>query len=141
MLDIRTSTVIGSNPVFTRRLYLPALSRLGIHRGMNPQIRTYMTKELKRFPLHWAVFKNNFWAADKLLDRGYTAADETDDGQTPLHVAAEAGLPGMCRFLLKNGADINALDNFGGTPLHAASACQNDVSVIRLLVKKEPTPF
>lgn len=126
---------------FARRLYLPRLARLHIHRGMNPQIRAFMTKELKRFPLHWAVFQNDYWTADKLLDGGCTVADETDDGQTPLHVAAEAGLPGMCRFLLKNGAEVNAPDNFGGTPLHAAAACQSGVRVVRLLVKKGADPF
>ena len=56
-------------------------------------------------------------------------------GITPLHIAAECGLDSMCRHLLKCGARIDARDNFGGTPLHAAAACQSGVKVIKTLVE------
>lgn len=103
--------------------------------GVNPPIVEFLTTELNRFPLHQAVFKNDFHAVDKLLKQSYTLDMETDDGQTPLHIAAECGLEEMCRHLLKCGARIDARDNFGGTPLHAAAACQSGVKVIKTLVE------
>ena len=103
--------------------------------GVTPPIVEFLSTELNRFPLHQAVFQNDFHAVDKLLKQSYRLDMETDDGQTPLHIAAECGLDSMCRHLLKRGASINKLDNFGGTPLHAAAACQSGVKVIKTLVE------
>ena len=121
---------------FALPVILRMAGRIDLHRGVNPEIVSFLAKELQHFPLHQAVFYNDFSAADRLLDQGYTIAHETDDGQTPLHVAAECGLAAMCKFLLKNSAEVDALDNFGGSPLHAAAACQSGVAVIRILVEK-----
>ncbi len=106
-----------------------------LYHGVNPSIVAFLTTELKRFPLHQAVFQNDFETVEKLLQSGASLSQETDDGQTPLHIAAECGLCAMCRLLLKRGADIRTLDNFGGTPLHAAAACQSGVKVIKLLLQ------
>ena len=46
-----------------------------------------------------------------------------------------------CRFLLENGAEINAPDGFGGSPLHAAAACQSQTRVIKLLLKYGANPL
>ena len=110
-------------PVRKKRLY----------HGVNPPIVEFLTTELNRFPLHRAVFQNDFRAVSRLLKESPSLKTETDDGQTPLHIAAECGLETMCKYLIKRGADVNALDNFGGTPLHAAAACQNGVKVIKIL--------
>ncbi|WP_428056576.1 ankyrin repeat domain-containing protein [Candidatus Avelusimicrobium alvi] len=91
---------------------------------------------LNRHPLHYAVFKNDFNTVNRLLGEGASPRQTMADGQTPLHVAAECGLAAMCKFLLKNSAEVDALDNFGGSPLHAAAACQSGVAVIRILVEK-----
>lgn len=119
-----------------RRPFLNWWRKQGLYKGVNQPIVAFLSTELNRFPLHQAVFRNDFTLADQLLDQGYTVAHETDDGQTPLHVAAECGLAAMCKFLLKNSAEVDALDNFGGSPLHAAAACQSGVAVIRILVEK-----
>ena len=125
---------------FTRPILMRMLWRVGLHRGVNAEIIEFLSKELQRFPLHQAVFWNDFYTADKLLDQDYTVAHETDDGQTPLHIAAECNQPAMCLFLLRNGAEIDALDNFGGSPLHAAAACQSKTRVIRLLLRHGANP-
>ena len=45
-----------------------------------------------------------------LLERGADPnAAKTEDGFTPLHVAAEWGRIGVVRVLLAHGADVNAL--------------------------------
>lgn len=103
--------------------------------GVNPPIIEFLSTELNRFPLHQAVFKNDFSAVERLLKEGSSLSEETDDGQTPLHIAAECGLHYMCRLLIKRGVEIDALDNFGGTALHAAAACQSGVKVIKVLLK------
>ena len=125
---------------FARPVLMRMVWRIGLHKGVNPEIIQFLHKELQRFPLHQAVFLNDFYTADKLLDQGYTVAHETDDGQTPLHIAAECNQPAMCLFLIKNGAEVDALDNFGGSPLHAAAACQSQVRVIKLLLKYGANP-
>lgn len=106
-----------------------------LYAGVKKPIVEFLTTELKRFPLHQAVFQNDFSAVQRLLQEGHSIEEETDDGQTVLHIAAECGLEEMCRFVIKHGVKVNALDNFGGTALHAASACQSGVGVIRVLIE------
>ena len=126
---------------FSRPVFMRFFWRWNLHKDVNPEIVSFLTKELQRFPLHQAVFYNDFYTVDNLLDQGYTVAHETDDGQTPLHIAAECNQPAMCRFLLKNGAEIDVLDNFGGSALHAAAACQSNPRVIKLLIKHGANPL
>ena len=109
--------------------------RQALYAGVKKPIVEFLTTELKRFPLHQAVFQNDFSAVQRLLQEGHSIEEETDDGQTVLHIAAECGLEEMCRFVIKHGVKANALDNFGGTALHAASACQSGVGVIRVLIE------
>lgn len=85
-------------------------------------------------PLHYAVFKNDFNAVNRLLGEGASPCQAMADGQTPLHVAAECNLPRMCELLLKQGAQVNAPDSFSGTPLHTAVAFQTDLEVVKILV-------
>lgn len=50
------------------------------------------------------------------------------ENQTPLHLAAEGGLLDVIRVLLNRGADINARDNRGRTPLFRAITWTNYVA-------------
>ena len=52
---------------------------------------------------------------------------------TWLHRAAESGHEGVVLLLLKNGADIAARDNKGGTVLHGAVSNDRE-AVVRLLL-------
>lgn len=56
-----------------------------------------------------------FMATDRRL-----ASAVNDHGETPLHVAAERNLPNIIEVLLASGADANARDRLGNTPLHSA---------------------
>ena len=54
---------------------------------------------------------------------------------TPLHIAAEKGNTKMVSFLVDNGADLIAKDNYRFTPLHLA-ASEGSVNSVELLIKK-----
>ena len=72
----------------------------------------------------------------KLLQQGMKV-DQTRErnGDTALHVAVRYGQLDTIKFLLKNGADINAQNMYGGKPIHKALRWGHD-SVVQLLAKK-----
>lgn len=72
-----------------------------------------------------------------LLDSGAPIDPKDDEGQTPLYWAAERGQEDVVRLLLACGADINAVDACGVSPLaRACSQCSVHVNLgmARLLV-------
>jgi len=58
---------------------------------------------------------------------------DLDSGETPLHWAAGNGLVVIAEGLLENGADIDAQDLFGRTPLHRAVA---DPAMVAFLIRE-----
>jgi ankyrin repeat protein len=54
------------------------------------------------------------------MELGAQPIPDLDSSETPLHWAAQHGLVGIAEGLLENGADIDAQDLFGRTPLHKA---------------------
>lgn len=79
-------------------------------------------------PLNWATRPRRY-AADPLAIPRLLAAkgadlqsrDIANDGMTPLHhAAAWGGQVAVAEFLLQKGVDVNALDDFGWTPLDYA---------------------
>ena len=73
--------------------------------------------------LHLAVLKSNAPIVQVLLDNGADIEIKAKDvfEATPLIWAAYWGIPEMVRVLLEAGANINAEDANGFTPLDAAS--------------------
>ncbi len=71
--------------------------------------------------LVYAIFHLNGGAIVRMLDHGVRLDYRGGrDGNTPLHVAAMTGDEGMFDLLVSCGADINALNNDGGTVVQAA---------------------
>src|ERR1043166_3761222 len=62
--------------------------------------------------------------AERLVDEGAAVDVYSDDGWTPLHLAAFFGHLKMAELLLSRGADVLArsLNSTANTPLHAALA-------------------
>ena len=67
------------------------------------------------------------------------AAKFTDREITPLHLAVIRQKPDIAAVLLDKGADPNARDKFGWTPLHYA-ACLTDAATYLLLQKRKADP-
>jgi ankyrin repeat protein len=55
-------------------------------------------------------------------------------GRTLLHGAANRGTIKAVRWLLENGADPNALDDQGRTPLHVCAERNTTTTVLKLLI-------
>jgi ankyrin repeat protein len=73
-----------------------------------------------------------FLARDRSLLRAQMSRNEHH--RTPLHHAAATNRPRMVRLLLELGADPNATDAAGATPLTTASQENADASVVALLM-------
>ena len=63
-------------------------------------------------------------------------ADEDEDSNQPLHLAAEEGHLLCCRLLLSNGADVRAINGLKLTPLHLA-AMNGHNAVVSLLIEED----
>lgn len=74
-------------------------------------------------PLHHAVLSFDLLRIIHLLSTDEHRPDVGDSHTQPaLHVAVSRGFYSAVVVFLECGADVNALDEFGNTPLHVASA-------------------
>lgn len=64
-----------------------------------------------------------------------SATDITLYGTTLLHSAARSGHMNLTRLLIREGADVNAQDEDGESPLHAAMAKSGNYDVARTLIE------
>ncbi|MQL94559.1 hypothetical protein Taro_027210 [Colocasia esculenta] len=84
--------------------------------------------------LHWAAVRGSIAAADVLLDNGARVEAADVNGYRAVHVAAQYGQTGFLNHIVaKHGADFDAGDNDGRTPLHWA-AYKGFADTIRLLL-------
>ena len=68
--------------------------------------------------------------AQLLLDRGAHVDEYVGEAGTILYSAAARGNTDMVKFLIANGADVNAYGEVGNTPLHAAK----NVGIAKILI-------
>lgn len=87
-------------------------------------------------PLHCAVisvYPKRKQVVETLIRKGALLNEKNKDFITPLHLAADHSYFEIMDLLLKNGADINALDGLGQTALHRCARDDND-QACRLLL-------
>ena len=88
-------------------------------------------------PLHYAAYKNEYRAAQLLLENGAKIL-ASDFGDTPLHVAAFNNAAEFAKLLLAYGAEVNEANNDGWTPLHNVaskySSGYNTLELAKLLI-------
>ncbi|KAF5306177.1 hypothetical protein FQR65_LT07453 [Abscondita terminalis] len=92
-----------------------------------------------RTALHLAAM-NGYTHLVKFLIKDHNAVIDilTLRKQTPLHLAAGAGQIEVCKLLLELGANIDATDDMGQKPIHAAA--QNNFSeVTQLFLQQHPS--
>lgn len=71
----------------------------------------------------------------RMLQNGQASMrDITKHGTTLLHTASGTGHLSLVKFLIDQGADVNAADEDGETPLHRATSLKNNYAVARLLI-------
>ena len=76
--------------------------------------------DLNTTPLHLAAMYGHSNVCEYLLNNvgeSMTGPERT----SPLHLAAYEGASDICKLLLDAGADPNATDHFGNTPMHLAT--------------------
>ena len=89
--------------------------------------------------LHHAVASSNYGFASILLDLGAAPSPLTSNHATPLHFAARTNQEYLARKLIKSGADVNAQDTLGRSPLLLAFQKAN-AGVAKLLVANRGNP-
>jgi ankyrin repeat protein len=81
--------------------------------------------------LHYTAYDGRYADMTRLLlDRGANPnAMENEGGRRPLHLAAEPGHKANVELLISRGADVNAKDYYGRTPLsYAEDLGSNELS-------------
>ena len=96
--------------------------------------------------LHGAVFANCFDVVQFLMEecKDIDVNITDNDLQTPLHKAYLAGHTQLAQYLIKNGADVNAVDKYGNTPYYYINGAPESVSFSQYLKNKRKihhTPF
>eukprot|EP00005_Dracoamoeba_jomungandri_P001316 CAMPEP_0174254968 /NCGR_PEP_ID=MMETSP0439-20130205/4304_1 /TAXON_ID=0 /ORGANISM="Stereomyxa ramosa, Strain Chinc5" /LENGTH=122 /DNA_ID=CAMNT_0015336891 /DNA_START=31 /DNA_END=399 /DNA_ORIENTATION=- len=84
----------------------------------------------------WAVRTGDLDGVKEAVAAGENVnqVDATVNKRTPLHHAADFGQTEVISYLIENGADVNAKDAFGITPLLAATY-ESHADAVAVLVK------
>ncbi len=101
--------------------------------------------EYNRSPLHYVCIDNSpdnsMKTAKELIAAGHDVNAPDNDNWTPLHFAAQANSLGVVKLLIENGANIDALEINGNTPLWVATMnFDEDTQVVTELVVSRADP-
>ncbi|CAK9292326.1 unnamed protein product [Gordionus sp. m RMFG-2023] len=83
----------------------------------------------------WAIKNGEVDRVYNMINTKTIRINEELRGRQPLHYAADYGQAEIIKFLLNQGADINAKDSYGITPILAA-IWEGHIPVVQLLLEK-----
>lgn len=96
--------------------------------------------------LHQLIAKKQYKVAKLVFTKGVAIDQKDEQGQAPLHTAAVWLDTTMIQFLLQGGANVEATDALGETPLYAAAWVhlfqnpENHIKSVRLLLEHGANP-
>ena len=109
---------------------LPADKAVEICKAEVPRKGTSLHSAVKQAHLHIIKFLIETVGLDVNLKH---VEGHVVSGQTPLHEACAAGLPDIVEYLITKGANVNAREQDGQSPLHSSTQGRN-VQVVKLLL-------
>jgi cytohesin len=120
--DVNAITLEGSTPLhFAAWNGRKEIAEILIDNGANLNV---INNELAGTPfitaLDWAIQQGKTETADLLRKHGGMTAQGLESGMSPLHQAAREGLKEVVELFIAEGADVNAKDRVGETPLDFA---------------------
>jgi len=88
------------------------------------------------FPAFWAIAQENNEEFKKLVNAGFDVNTKDSLGETALHLAVEHGNLEIVRLLLERGADVNAKNKNGLTPIWGINDDDTTaMEIFRLLIR------
>ncbi|KAF0696733.1 Aste57867_12535 [Aphanomyces stellatus] len=110
-------------------------SSLAIESSNGPKVRRKRT-----YQVLYAAFEGNVEEIRRLKLQGANMTSADYDGRTAMHIAASMGHIRVIEELLRQGADVHAVDRWGGTPLSDAQryAPSNADAIVNLLSGVKP---
>jgi ankyrin repeat protein len=123
--------IIASCLVFSSCITQTGMFHMAIKEGHGEKVKAMINRKIALVrerdyegwtPLHTASFYGRLEIAQLLIDHGADVRAADNSGETPLHLAAEAGLNSraIAELLIAKGAPVNARSDSGCTPLHNA---------------------
>lgn len=90
-----------------------------------------------RTALIWATFHGNITLLNWLIDNGANVNHQDRNGYSALHFSAQQKILDCAKILIEKGANLEAQDDYGNTPLWVAIFFAKDNhSLVKLLVEK-----
>jgi ankyrin repeat protein len=126
--EVDATSLVGTTPLFPAVTTSAEMTRLLLDHGANPNTRA----KTGATPV---LFTRGADVIAQLLARGADARARSKTGESSLMEAAIRGDVRAAKLLLENGAEVNAADHRGYTPLLLASQYDRDsVELVRLLL-------
>lgn len=132
--NVEATTVLGATPLFPAATTGAEMTKLLLDHGANPNVRA-------RSDATPILFTRGAGVIALLLAGGADPRARSKTGESPLMEAAIRGDVAGAKLLLDHGADVNAADHRGYTPLLLAAQYDGDsAELVRLLLDRGAAP-